>query len=98
MRALVLLCLALIFTASVVFAAEDGFASYIIGLSEPVTDKKIKEAKKDIEKAGGKVNFEITLGMHGLVVSFPTDLVQAFEAKDYVDFIEEDKLFHALQN
>ncbi|CAO3623708.1 unnamed protein product [Mucor hiemalis] len=98
MRTFVLCCLALIFAASVVFAAEDGSTDYIVGLSKPVTDEKIKRAKKDIEKSGGKVKFEITLGMQGLVVSFPSDLVQALESKDYVDFIEEDKLVHALQN
>jgi hypothetical protein len=49
-------------------------------------------------KSGGKVLHEITLGMTGLVVALPSDLVQAFDSKDYVDFIEEDQLGNFVQN
>lgn len=70
----------------------EGFTDYIIGLSSPVTKDKIKKAKADIEKAGGKVLNEISLGMHGLIVSLPSDLVQTFDAKDYVDFVEQDQV------
>jgi hypothetical protein len=34
---------------------------------------------------------EITLGFNGLVVSLPSGQLQAFDAKDYIDFMEEDK-------
>ncbi|KAI8049375.1 hypothetical protein BDF21DRAFT_433267, partial [Thamnidium elegans] len=95
MRSVILFCLVLIFT-SFVFAAEDGFTDFIIGLSSPVTKDKIKKAKADIEKAGGKILSEITLGIHGFVVSLPSDLVQSLDNKDYIDFIEEDQIAHAL--
>lgn len=68
-------------------------------MSNPVTKEKIKKAKADIEKAGGKILSEITLGMHGFVVSLPSDLVQSLDNKDYIDFVEEDqigKLFYSL--
>lgn len=44
-----------------------------------------------MKKLGGKVNFEITLGMHALAVSLPSNQFQTFQQEDYIDFIEEDK-------
>lgn len=35
---------------------------------------------------------EITLGMHAIIVSLPSDQVQSFDSKDYVDFIEQDQV------
>ncbi|KAI8875669.1 hypothetical protein K501DRAFT_202119, partial [Backusella circina FSU 941] len=65
-----------------------GFTDYIVGITG---GDKIQKAKMDIEQAGGKVLHEISLGFNGLVVSLPSDQLQAFDAKDYIDFMEEDK-------
>lgn len=62
-----------------------------MGLSDPVTKDKFTKAKADIEKAGGTVLHEITLGMNGIVVSLPSDQAESFKSKSYVDFIEEDQ-------
>jgi hypothetical protein len=48
-------------------------------------------ARADVEKAGGIVLHEITLGMQGMIVSLPSNQLQAFENKGYVDFIEQDR-------
>ncbi|KAG2210959.1 uncharacterized protein EV154DRAFT_561455 [Mucor mucedo] len=96
MRTVILFCLAFIF-ATAVIAAEEGFTTYILGISEPVTKDKIKQAKADIKKAGGEVTNEITLGMHALIVSLPSDRVQALDNKDYIGFMEKDQIVHALE-
>ncbi|KAL9550314.1 hypothetical protein MBANPS3_004787 [Mucor bainieri] len=87
MRAVLLLCLTIILASLTVFAAED----YIIALSKPITAEKLATAKADIKKAGGKINHVISLGLEGFAVSLPSDQVTAFDQKDYVDFIEQDK-------
>lgn len=69
----------------------EGFTDYIIALSKPITAEKLATAKADIQKAGGKINHVISLGLEGFAVSLPSDQVTAFDQKEYVDFIEQDK-------
>ncbi|KAG2189665.1 hypothetical protein INT46_010848, partial [Mucor plumbeus] len=91
MRSILLFCLIIIFASSLTLAAEEGFTDFIIALSKPVTKDKLEKAKADIKKAGGKINHEITLGLEGFAVSLPADQITAFDQKDYIDFVEEDK-------
>lgn len=62
-----------------------------MALKSPVTDKSYKEARKDVESAGGKVLYEFKAAFKALQISLPSDHVSAFAEKSYVDFIEEDK-------
>jgi hypothetical protein len=39
---------------------------------------------------GGKVNYEIHLGLEGLSVSLPSDQLQTMDNRDYVDFVDID--------
>ncbi|KAG0165156.1 hypothetical protein DFQ30_008899 [Apophysomyces sp. BC1015] len=75
-------------------AAESGYIDYIMALSKPATAAKFKQAREDVENVGGKVTYEITAGLKALTISLPEGLVQTFDNKDYVDFIEEDKAVH----
>ncbi|KAI8095057.1 uncharacterized protein B0P05DRAFT_524523 [Gilbertella persicaria] len=70
----------------------------MLALKEPVTQKKINQAKSDIEKMGGKILYEITLGMHGFAVAIPSNTVIAMDQKDYVEFMEQDHTVHAFQD
>ncbi|OBZ85983.1 hypothetical protein A0J61_05971 [Choanephora cucurbitarum] len=97
MRSILLFCLTVLL-ATIVYAAEEGYTDYLIALSEPVTDAKWEQARADIEKIGGKVNYEITLGMKGLAVSVPSNIVLALDQKDYIDFMEQDHTVHAFDN
>ncbi|KAF7722754.1 hypothetical protein EC973_002708 [Apophysomyces ossiformis] len=81
-----------------VHAAEPGYVDYIMALSEPATPEKFKQAREDVEKVGGKVTYEITIGLKALTISLPEGLIQSFDNKDYVDFIEEDKIVHFYGN
>ncbi|KAL0095107.1 hypothetical protein J3Q64DRAFT_1094290 [Phycomyces blakesleeanus] len=78
-----------------VVSAEEGFTDYIVAITKPVTDEKIKKARADVKAAGGKIIYEIKTGSRGLIVSLPDEHVSALDNKDYVEYMERDQEVHA---
>jgi hypothetical protein len=72
------------------FLIIEGFTDYIIAITKPATEAKFEKAKADVERLGGKVNYEIHLGLEGLSVSLPTGQLQTMDNRDYVDFVDVD--------
>ncbi|GAN07449.1 hypothetical protein MAM1_0161c06946 [Mucor ambiguus] len=67
---------------------------YIMALKSPVTDKTYKEARADVESAGGKVTYEFHAAFKAVLVSLPSEHVSTLSSKPYVEFMEEDKSVH----
>ncbi|KAI9490289.1 hypothetical protein BDB00DRAFT_875484 [Zychaea mexicana] len=78
-------------------AAKPGYTDYIMALKEPVSDATIKQAKADVESAGGEVTYEIKTGLHALICSLPNERITTFDNKNYVDFMEQDQEVHIMQ-
>lgn len=62
-----------------------------MALKLPATDKTYKEARADVEAAGGKVTYEFRAAFKAILVSLPTEHVSTLNSKPYVEFMEEDK-------
>ncbi|KAK4519094.1 uncharacterized protein ATC70_009325 [Mucor velutinosus] len=67
---------------------------YIIALKAPVTDKTYKEARADVQSAGGKITYEFRAAFKAVLVSLPSEHVSILSSKPYVEFMEEDKSVH----
>lgn len=64
---------------------------YIIALKSPVSDKTYKDARADVESAGGEVTYEFRAAFKAVLVSLPSEHVSTLNSKSYVEFMEEDK-------
>lgn len=64
---------------------------YIMALKSPVSDKTYKDARTDVESAGGKVTYEFRAAFKAVLVSLPSEHVSTLSTKPYVEFMEEDK-------
>ncbi|CEP17840.1 hypothetical protein [Parasitella parasitica] len=67
---------------------------YILALKSPVTEQTYKDAKADVESAGGKVAYEFRAAFKAVLVSLPSEHVSTLSSKPYVEFMEEDKSVH----
>ncbi|KAF1804535.1 hypothetical protein V8B55DRAFT_1499565 [Mucor lusitanicus] len=82
----------ILFLFVALIAAAD--INYIMALKSPVTDKTYKEARADVESAGGKVTYEFRAAFKAVLVSLPSEHVSTLSSKPYVEFMEEDKSVH----
>lgn len=64
---------------------------YILALKSPVSDKTYKDARADVESAGGKVTYEFRAAFKAVPISLPSEHVSTLSSKPYVEFLEEDK-------
>ncbi|GAA5813441.1 hypothetical protein MFLAVUS_006919 [Mucor flavus] len=76
---------------AIVQAAE---LNYIMAFKPPVTEKTFQQARADVKAAGGKVTYEFKSALKGILVQLPSQEINAFNAKSYVDFLEPDKSVH----
>ena len=71
-----------------------GYTDFIMVFNRDISDSDFKKAQDDVLAANGIINHKYTAGLKGLSVSLPDSnngLVNTFEAKDYVKFIETDQ-------
>ncbi|KAI9250073.1 hypothetical protein EDC94DRAFT_318489 [Helicostylum pulchrum] len=68
--------------------------SYIMAFKPPVTDKTFKQARADVEAAGGEVTYEFKSALKGILVQLPSQKINTLSTKSYVDFLEPDKSVH----
>ncbi|CAO3660047.1 unnamed protein product [Umbelopsis ramanniana] len=79
------------------YAAQAGYTDFIMVFNRDISDSDFKKAQDDVLAANGVINHKYTAGLKGLSVSLPdsnSGLVNTFEAKDYVKFIETDQTVH----
>ncbi|KAI9357767.1 hypothetical protein BD770DRAFT_388285 [Pilaira anomala] len=57
----------------------------------PVTEDTFKQARADVEAAGGKVTYEFRTAFKAILVELPEEQIKTFTVKPYVDFMEPDK-------
>ncbi|KAI8580927.1 hypothetical protein K450DRAFT_235293 [Umbelopsis ramanniana AG] len=79
------------------YAAKAGYTDFIMVFNRDISDSDFKKAQDDVLAANGVINHKYTAGLKGLSVSLPDNkdgLVNTFEAKDYVKFIETDQTVH----
>lgn len=62
-----------------------------MALKSPVTEETFKQAKADVEAAGGKVNYEFKAAFKAVLIQLPSEEITTFSSKPYVDFLEPDK-------